>query len=458
MQSSQNPPSKNSRLETQGRRPRVPKTVLFARGSGIPAVGLRSWLHAILASMDRPWPAVGFRPDSSATSRDLHMARFLRCLLATGLVWWLASGSGDCAAAGEPAAAVGLVVSAGRTMGEPLGDTTRFEAVREGVIDALEDIATMQTASVGIWLYGHRLAWQSGPTPGIDDNAEYLAQSNGFVAISGLLPGDDIEQARPLSAFDGGHLAALRPALDVVRPWGEAPLPAAVRAAETGFDAAATPRKGIILITDGTVSARLARRPASFDDALSACDRHGVPIHVVLVGGSASPMERHALEELARLSEGSLQTCDTPAAVRSAIPRGILRVLRGGWEADAEPEVPGRGKGGITAVKLSNSADNSAGEGGATPPVRGANTSTRVTGVVLHGGKPVPRAKVSIEGVEPDRVTTDREGHFVFEAVPDGIHEIVVEGIARNKIRESRKRLVLNLPLPAKRTVQVLLP
>jgi len=65
---------------------------------------------------------------------------------------------------------------------------------------------------------------------------------------------------------------------------------------------------------------------------------------------------------------------------------------------------------------------------------------------------------VAIEGAEPERVTTDRDGRFVFEKVPEGLHELVVEGIARNKIREARRRLVLASPLPAKRTVEVQLP
>ena len=294
----------------------------------------------------------------------------------------------------------------------------------------------------------------------IDDNADYLAQSRGFAAISGLLPGDDIEQVRAVSAFDGAGLAMLRPLLDVVKPFGEAPLPAAVRGAEAAVGAGMSLRKGIILITDGAVSARMARRSASFEDALSACDRHGVPVHVVLVGDGASPVERHALEELARLSEGSLQTCESPLAVRRAIPAALLRVL--GNDRDDKPSAPvvdgrSRTRGGITAVKLSDAPPQPEAAGNA-PRLPVPNTTTRITGVVLHGAKPVPRAKVAIEGAEPDRVTTDRDGRFVFEKVPEGLHELVVEGIARNKIREVRKRLVLASPLPAKRTVEVQLP
>jgi hypothetical protein len=388
------------------------------------------------------------------------MSHLKHGILGMGLACWLAwMGTLLPAAAGE-SAALAFVVAAGRTMGEPLGESTRFEAARGGLIDVLEDVATTRTASVGIWLYGHRLAWQAGDAPGIDDNADYLAQSAGFRAIGGLLPGDDIEEVRAASAFDGAALASLRPLLDVVRPFGEAPLPAAVRSAEASVGAGTSPRKGIILITDGAVSARMAQRSASFEDALSACDRHGVPIHVVLVGGGASPVERHALEELARLSEGSLQNCESPLAVRRAIPMAILRVLEG--DRGAEPSVPvvdnrPRMQGGITAVKLSDALPQPA-AGGAAPPLPVTNATTRITGVVLHGGKPVPRAKVAIEGAEPDRVVTDRDGRFVFEKVPEGVHELVVEGIARNKIREARKRLVLASPLPAKRTVEVQLP
>ena len=388
------------------------------------------------------------------------MARFNPRFGLVGLVCSLAfMGVSLPATAGEPAA-VAFVVAAGRTMGEPFGDTTRFEAARGGLVDVLEDVATMRTASVGIWLYGHRLAWQSGDAPMIDDNADYLAQSRGFAAISGLLPGDDIEQVRAVSAFDGAALAMLRPLLDVVKPFGEAPLPAAVRGAEAGVGAGVSPRKGIILITDGAVSARMARRSASFEDALSACDRHGVPVHVVLVGDGASPVERHALEELARLSEGSLQSCESPLAVRRAIPAALLRVLENDQDdTSSTPAVDGRSRmrGGITAVKLSDGAPL-AEAGGSAPRLPAPNTTTRITGVVLHGAKPVPRAKVAIEGAEPERVTTDRDGRFVFEKVPEGLHELVVEGIARNKIREARKRLVLASPLPAKRTVEVQLP
>jgi len=388
------------------------------------------------------------------------MARLNRLFARVSLVCLLAwVGVSLPAAAAEPAA-VAFVVSAGRTMGEPFGDTTRFDAGRDGLVDVLEDLATMRTASVGIWLYGHRLAWQSGDAPMIDDNADYLAQSRGFAAISGLLPGDDIEQVRAVSEFDGAGLAMLRPLLDVVKPFGEAPLPAAVRGAEAAVGAGMSLRKGIILITDGAVSARMARRSASFEDALSACDRHGVPVHVVLIGDGASPVERHALEELARLSEGSLQSCESPLAVRRAIPVALLRVLGNDREnTPSAPVVDGRSRprGGITAVKLSDAPPQPEAAGSA-PRLPVPNTTTRITGVVLHGTKPVPRAKVAIEGAEPDRVTTDRDGRFVFEKVPEGLHELVVEGIARNKIREVRKRLVLASPLPSKRTVEVQLP
>jgi len=388
------------------------------------------------------------------------MARLNRLFARVSLVCLLAwVGVSLPAAAAEPAA-VAFVVSAGRTMGEPFGDTTRFDAGRDGLVDVLEDLATMRTASVGIWLYGHRLAWQSGDAPMIDDNADYLAQSRGFAAISGLLPGDDIEQVRAVSEFDGAGLAMLRPLLDVVKPFGEAPLPAAVRGAEAAVGAGMSLRKGIILITDGAVSARMARRSASFEDALSACDRHGVPVHVVLIGDGASPVERHALEELARLSEGSLQSCESPLAVRRAIPVALLRVLGNDREnTPSAPVVDGRSRmrGGVTAVKLSDAPPQPEAAGSA-PRLPVPNTTTRITGVVLHGTKPVPRAKVVIEGAEPERVTTDRDGRFVFEKVPEGLHELVVEGIARNKIREARRRLVLASPLPAKRTVEVQLP
>jgi hypothetical protein len=354
--------------------------------------------------------------------------------------------------AAEPAAepfAIEFILAAGRTMGEPVGaeGPSRLDAARTILLEALADLAAVRDARVGLVLYGHRVAWKpDGDT--IDDNANYLAQTNGFAGINMLLPGDDVEVLRPVSAIDPTAVAMLRPSLEALLPFGEAPLFRAVQVAEAATDAAKLGRRGIVLVTDGATQAARAVRPADLESALVSSDRHGVPVHVVVVGGNAAGSDD--LEALARGSGGSFRACATAEETRRAVADAVLLVADGDSPAATE-DAPG-GRGAMTTV--SNPSPGKA----ADDKEKDGPKTTRVTGRVLHGKRAVPRAKVSITGLDGAATTTDAEGRFAFDKVPAGSHEIAVEGIAKNKIRDAREKLLLEAPLPAKKSLEIVLP
>ncbi len=348
--------------------------------------------------------------------------------------------------ADEPLA-LEFVLSSGRTMGEPIGDdgADRLDAARTILLEAFADLAAVRDARVGLILYGHRVAWRADGDS-IDDNANYLAQTNGFAGINMLLPGDDIESLRPVSAIDPTAVAMLRASLEALEPFGEAPLYRAVQTAEAAMSAAKVSRQGIVVLTDGATKADKAIRPGTLASALESCDRHGAPVHVVVIGGAKDSSD---LEQLARGSGGSYRVCATLAETRRAVADAVLLVAEGG-AAEAAPAAVDR----PTVSMVSNPGPGKDGDGKG----KDAEKTTRVTGRVLYGKRPVAKAKVTIPGLDKADATTDAEGRFAFDKVPAGSHEIVVEGIVRNKIRDAREKLVLEAPVPAKKSVEVVLP
>lgn len=370
--------------------------------------------------------------------------------LCTGVVlaaWTMVTAATAADPAPEPFA-VEFVLASGRTMRETVDDrdTTRLDTARTVLVEALSDLAAIRDVRVGLVLYGHRVAWQEDGNT-IDDNANYLAQTNGFAAINMLLPGDDVETLRPVSPIDSTAVAMLRASLEALEPFGEAPLYRAVQTAEAAMTAAKLERRGIVVLTDGTTAADRAMRPASLESALAASDRHGVPVHVIVVGGRP---ETSALEDLARGSGGSYRASATLEETRRAVADAVMLVAEGGDDTRATDTEPPR-RGAVSTVS------NPAAGNGSADAKEGPKT-TRVTGRVLFAKQPVARAKVSIPGLDKAATTTDAEGRFAFDKVPAGSHEIVVEGIARNKIRDAREKLVLEAPLPAKKSVEIVLP
>jgi hypothetical protein len=242
----------------------------------------------------------------------------------------------------------------------------------------------------------------------------------------------------------------LRASLEALEPFGEAPLYRAVQTAEAAVSAAKVSRQGIVVLTDGATKADKAIRPGTLASALESCDRHGAPVHVVVIGGAKDSSD---LEQLARGSGGSYSVCATLAETRRAVADAVLLVAEGGEAESAAEAAPGAvNRPTVSMVSNPGSAKDGEDKG------KDAEKTTRVTGRVLYGKRPVAKAKVTIPGLDKAAATTDAEGRFAFDKVPAGSHEIVVEGIVRNKIRDAREKLVLEAPVPAKKSVEVVLP
>lgn len=349
---------------------------------------------------------------------------------------------------GQPFA-VQFVLSAGRTMGESMGDGDgdRLDVARTVLLEALADLAAVREARVGLVLYGHRLAWR-GEGDEIDDNANYLAQTDGFAGINMLLPGDDVESLRGVAAIDATGVAMLRASLEALEPFGEAPLYRAIQVAEASVTVSRAERQGVVVLTDGATAAERAMRPGTLATALAASDRHGAAVHVVAIGGDSAASD---LEELARGSGGTFHRCPSLGDARRAVADAVMLIADGDDDA---PVGGGQAEGGRGRAAISTVSNPGSGEGQA----KEAAKTTRVTGRVLYARQPVAKAKVSIPGVEGAATTSDAEGRFAFNKVPPGTHELVVEGIAKNVIREGRAKLVLEPPVPAKKSVEIVLP
>src|SRR5262249_34938678 len=99
----------------------------------------------------------------------------------------------DCSASMEQPAAVPSGFR--QTSGD---NPTRMEAAQSLLRKMLRDLVAAGSYDVGLWLYGHRLAWESGvQEPALLSQDEYLEATVGFQALGSLLPGDDVEKAQP---------------------------------------------------------------------------------------------------------------------------------------------------------------------------------------------------------------------------------------------------------------------
>jgi hypothetical protein len=345
--------------------------------------------------------------------------------------------SGGLASADDGSPAVSIVLDCSLSMSRPMatqggGDMTmRMSAALRVLNDELDWMARQGNYQVGLWLSGHRLAWEDTANPGLREQHDYLAQSNGYGGLKNLVPSEDVEMVRHVRLLKPEHLPVLMNQLSKLQPWGESPVYLATTQAIEGFGVvASTESKGLILVTDGGDERFQPRQQASMQTVLTQHYRRHVPIHII--GISLTPAGHGDIirqyRELVRRAGGSFQIVDSTFGLKQAFDQA-LKVIVHPDEAAAETIAAGQAPEGYGSV----AATTVAAERGRSVP------RSQIDGVVLFYGQPVANATVEAAGALSRNTKSDKHGNFTLSDLPPGDYELRVEGIARNQIREATR-------------------
>lgn len=318
--------------------------------------------------------------------------------------------------------------------GSAAGDATRFNAARAALISTVNAAAGQENVALGVVCFGHRLAWDEGEQPDLVEQADYLSQTAGFAAISSLVPGNDVEVLRRPLRLSEQDARFATPILETLRPWGEAPLNRAMVLANRQFGGASS--GGMLVITArgdkiGQGGAKYTRQ-----QILEGYYKHRMPIHVVAVGAAEGTKDAawSDLQLVARRSRGSFQPVASPSELQQAVRQAYDAIVAGEQlPVAAAPR---------TAETLPRPAT-------ATPIADAraihepAPTNSVVEGVVLYYGRPLPKARVTIDGLAAPAATADSTGEFRFTNVPPGRYEVSVIGSAHHRPYSGKATLIV---------------
>ena len=300
----------------------------------------------------------------------------------------------------------------------------RLDVALEMTAAALDGMREAGQYQAAVWLCGHRLAWDDQEDPQLAEQQEYLQATFGFQALKELLPGDDTELIQATGSIGPRTQAALRRRLSVVKPWGERPLYLTIiKAAEELLRRAGAPQRKIIVITTGGNQQGYCRHKRSKDQVLAVLKERGVEVHFVAIDPAAA--ERVTMEgelrEIANVTGGSYQMALTATQFGDHL-KTLLVPAQHQQTAAGKP----------------------------------ANPNSKLLGRVTYYGQPVRRADVTLEGIGTTR--SDREGNFVVNNVPPGKYTLKVQGIAKNRIRDSSQEITVAAPPALPPQVEIKLP
>jgi len=365
------------------------------------------------------------------------------------------------AASDQNTVSVAIVLDCSKSMSEPLPiakdakpasdgkRATRLDAAKDVLKKSLIGMAADGDYQVGLWLFGHRLAWEQGPQPGVVDQTTYLAQTNGFASLKDLLPGDDVERVRSPMTLGADDVDILSFSLSAVQPWGDAPLYLAVtKALDESAGTKNISHKGLVVITDGGNHQWLPRHEGTTDNVLKAYYRRRMPIHVIAIGAAADATAVAELTDLGSRSGGTFKQVETSVALAKALDEALKTI------AGEEPEAPAESGDKTASVSTDTqtaSVIKPASNVEAVPPKK----DSQIRGVVSFNGKEVKGATVTVAGANLPSVKTDRSGAFTIKDVPPGSYQLLAEGIARNKIRTGSTNVTVGAPPKAPPIVDI---
>ncbi len=337
----------------------------------------------------------------------------------------------------QEGAAVVLVMDCSLRMAESLpgedANATRFSAARAALLSTVTSTADKDGAALGVVCFGHRLAWDEGEQPDLVEQSEYLSQTAGFAAISNLLPGNDVEVLRRPLALSAQDARFSTPILETLRPWGEAPVNRALSLAMRQFASAAGSERGIVLITAG--GDKIGQNGVRFtkQQVLDSYYKRRVPVHVIAVGASPDTTEAtwNDLRAIARRTQGSFHTVESSEQLKEAV-RAAVDAIAQGNAIPAVAKLPSVAE----AVPRPASA-TAVGDARYTD----APTGAAVEGVVLYYGRPLRKARVTIDGLAP--VVADAAGEFRVGTLAPGRYTVQVSGEAHHQPYRGQFTLVV---------------
>ncbi len=329
---------------------------------------------------------------------------------------------------------VAIVVDCSRSMGEPVVNDkgiaegeTRMDLALDVVQSTLSSLAEEGKYRVAIWLFGHRLAWETGSSePGLQEQTAYLEQTLGFNVLSDLLPGDDVELMRPLTRLDRRDLPGIDMKLNSVQAWGEDPLYLALVKALDTFERNSTSQRSIIVVTDGGNHQGYCKFKTEHDRVLDTLEQKAIPIHFLVVPGSN--LSRQGETELRLIADnggGSFRKAidgnDLVACLDDAIAGRLPGVI-------ATTPAPA-----MTSVSATGDAS------------RAAPKPQNVQGHVTCLSRAVGNTKVTLEGPGgAQSVTTNANGDFLFKNLAAGSYTVKCKTIIANVIREGSQTFTLD--------------
>lgn len=296
---------------------------------------------------------------------------------------------------------------------------TRMDVAKDALKTQLDNLAGSGNYRVALWLFGHRLAWEGeGERPDLKEQTDYLEQSLGFNVLSELLPGDDVELARPMIKLEPESLQTVYMKLNVVKPWGEDPLYLSlVRALDNFGRQSAGGDRRIVVITDGANHQGLSKFATNKAQVIEALERRPVTIHIIRLGEDEISRQSEAeLRQIATQSKGSYK--------KATSSDEFAKVLAAAFEEAAvtEPEATPM----TTAVST-----------GGTPAQPAAPKFQNIEGTVKLYNRTVRGAKLILEAAGDQRqVFSDSDGNYLFKNVPAGDYNLRCVATVKNIIRD----------------------
>ncbi len=315
----------------------------------------------------------------------------------------------------------GRVIRSGATDDLPGGaEISKFDAARYALNSELDHLSADGNARVSLWFFGHRLAWEKKDDPGLMEQTAYLEQTLGFDVLKDLLPGDDVEMARPMIRLEPRDLAVVGLRMNVLKPWGECPLFLAMERAIDSHDRhSGTNDRRVIVITCGDDHQGLAKSTGNKQSVLDTLDSTPVAVHIIRLGVEGTRQQESELSQIARASHGSYH--------RAATAGQLVDLIEAAMSDESTTEVASS-KPQPAPVGISSAAMRF----GETVPPPGAELKGKVT----YYKSPVKNAKITVDIGKSKRETkTDASGQFTLDHVPAGAVTIHVEATVQNKIR-----------------------
>ncbi|HUY36156.1 MAG TPA: carboxypeptidase-like regulatory domain-containing protein [Pirellulales bacterium] len=349
-------------------------------------------------------------------------------------------------AANRPTRSVVFILDCSHRMAAPMptgeqirevkdsSDPTRLDTAKDALKAELTRLSAAGNHQVAVWLFGHRLAWEDKEEPALMEQTDYLEHTLGFQVLAELLPGDDVELARPLSRLEPHDLDGLFARLDTVKAWGESPLYLAIERALDGLNQAASAADTtIVVLTDGGNQQGISKHLRRKDTVLEVAERRPVPIHfITLAGGEKLTRQSEAeLRQIVSATHGSLQAADRASVLSDRI-ESVLDPAHAPREPRDADDRQANSTGRLTPV--ATTAD--------VAPVAKPATHT-LEGTIRFYGRTVKKAKITIDGGEQSTAVSDAAGRFSVERLPIGTYQLKVEAVVKNIIRTREQAVTI---------------